>query len=117
MIGQYLLSIQHPDNQADWFILHTDKDSYHLKLGGIKKTNSISKGDLIKLPFNKAKITRAMTDDFSVYIELDNGYCLVHSDTIINGDGIISFEVYIHNNQFYISDGGLEGMFTIKSYD
>jgi hypothetical protein len=117
MIGQYLISIQHPDNQSDWFILHTDKGSYDLKLGGIKKTNSISKGQLIKLPFEKAKITRTMTDDFSVYIELDNGYCIVHSDTFISGDGDISFEVYIHINEAYINDGGLEGMFAIKSYD
>jgi hypothetical protein len=117
MLGQYLISIQHPDKQADWFILHTDKGSYDLKLGGIKKTNSISKGQLIKLPFEKAKITRTLTNDFSVYIELDNDYCIVHSDTFIYGNGEISFEVYIYNNESYINDGGLEGMFAIKSYD
>jgi len=117
MIGQQLLSIQEPDENADWFIIHTDHGSYDLRLGGISKSSSVSKGPLIDLPFDTAKIVRAMTDNFAVFIELDNGNCIVHSDTFINGDGETAFAIYIHNTDFYINDGGLEFMFSIKSFD
>jgi hypothetical protein len=117
MLGEQLISIQEPDNNADWFILHTDSASYDLKLGGIMKTSSKSTGPFIKLPFDKAIITRALTDNFTIYIELENNYCIVHSDTFINADGLTSFEVYIHDKDLYKNDGGLEGMSPIKYYD
>jgi hypothetical protein len=116
MTGEYLISIQEPDDKTDWFILKTDKDTYDFRLGGLVKTSAISTGNKVKLPFDKAKIVRALTDNFAVYIELDNGYCIVHSDTFINSDGKTDFEVYFYDNQWYINDGGLEGMTTIKSF-
>jgi hypothetical protein len=117
MIGQYIISIQQPDYKADWFVLKTDKDTYEFRLGGLVKTSAASTGNKIKLPFDKAKILRALTDNFAVYIELSNGYCIVHSDTFINSDGLTNFEVYIRDNESYIKDGGLEGMTPIKSFE
>jgi hypothetical protein len=117
MIGQYLLSLQEPDNKTDWFILNTNISSYEFRLGGLKLTTIKSQGRLIDLKFDKPKIIRVMTDDFAVYIELDNGFCIVHSDTFIDSHGETSFEIYIHKNEFFINDGGLEGMLSIKSFD
>jgi hypothetical protein len=117
MIGQYLLSIQEPDNTTDWFVLNTNRSSYELRLGGLRITTVKSYGKAIDLNFGKAKILRAMTDDFAVYIELDNGNCLVHSDTFINADGQTSFQIRIHDNESYIDGGGLDAMFPIKSFD
>jgi hypothetical protein len=117
MIGQELISIQEPDENADWFIIHTEKQSYDIRLGGIKKSSSTSKAPLINLPFDKAKIIRAMTDEFAVYIELNNGYCIVHSDTFIDMDGTTEFEINFHKSEFYINDGGIEGMHEITSFE
>ena len=117
MTGEYLLSIQEPDNTTGWFVLNTNRSSYEFRLGGLRITTVKSFGKTIDLNFDKAKILRVMTDDFAVYIELDNGKCLVHSDTFINADGQISFQIHLHYNEAYINGGGLDGMLPIKYFD
>lgn len=116
MIGQYLISLQEPENKTDWFILNTNIATYEFRLGGLKLTTIKSQGRIIDLKFDKPKIMRVMTDDFAVYIELDNGFCIVHSDTFIDSHGETSFEIYIRNSDIFINNGGLEGMLPIKSY-
>ena len=116
MLGEDLISIQEPNDKSDWFILHTDKASYDLRLGGVIKTSSKSAGPLVNLPFERAKIKRVLTDNYAVYVELDNNYCIVHSDTFINSDGLTSCVISIHDKDLYINDGGLEGMTPIISF-
>lgn len=58
-----------------------------------------------------------MTNNFAVYVELDNGYCMVHSYTFIDADGQTSFEIYVHASKFYVSDSESERMSPIQSFD
>ena len=117
MIGQYLTSIQEPDNNTAWFILNTNQSSYEFRLGGLRETSAKSQGRCIELKFDNPQIIRAMTDEFIVYIELDNGFCIVHAETFIDANGETSFQIHIRDKEFYISDGGLEGMEYIESFD
>jgi len=114
MIGEQFISMQEPSKNDDWFVINTNSSSYELRLGGIRKIESKSFGKLLDLSFDNAKIEKVMTDDFTLYIELDNDLCIIHSDTCINNSGSTSFEVYVHNKDFYRNDGGLEGMYDVE---
>lgn len=115
MIGLIITSIQEPSKNNPWFILNTNEKSYELRLGGLKVNTSVSQGDFIDFKFNQPKIIRVLTDNFSIFIELDNGYCIVHSDTYINNEGETSFEIKICESKNYIYNGGIEGMYPITN--
>jgi hypothetical protein len=117
MTGDYLLAIHGPENEQDWFVLETDKGNYEFRLGGLRRTEIPTTDKTIELPFRNVRIIRAMTNQFAVYVELENGFCIVHSDTFIDANGNTSFEIYIHDNESFIQDGGLEGMDLITEYD
>jgi hypothetical protein len=88
-----IISIHKPDNQNDWFVLQTSEGNYELRLGGIRSTSRQLTNKKVSLPFDATSIKKIKTDDFSIYIELSNGYCIVHSDTFIDGNGNTTFEI------------------------
>lgn len=45
------------------------------------------------MPVIGKTIKAVKTDDFALYIELEDGACLIHSDTCKDADGNTSFEV------------------------
>jgi hypothetical protein len=87
------ISIHTPDNKNDWFVLETSEGNYELRLGGIRSTSRQLTNKKVNLPFGSTSINKINTDDFSIYIELSNGYCIVHSDTFMDGNGNTSFEI------------------------
>jgi hypothetical protein len=110
MIGEYFISIHEPEKDDTWFILQTDKGYYELRMGGIALTPKPSFAPTIEVPFKTAQISRILTDNFEVYIELDNGFCISHSDTWIDSNGQTSFAINFYDAQTYIADRGFDDM-------
>ena len=94
LTGQKIEGIYYFENEDDWALLKTNMGFFELRLGGIKKTSEVRSDDLIMdLPITGEIIKAAKTNDFSVYLELKSGGCIIHSDSIISGDGELSFGV------------------------
>lgn len=67
---------------------------FELRLGGILSTNETRSDEYaIDLPLIDKAIKSVKTDDYAVYFELENGACLIHSPTWVNGDADIDFEI------------------------
>ena len=114
MTGQIFISIRNPESENDWFIVETDKGFYELRLGGIKKVENCKSTRTVDLPFSDVQIKQVLSDDFAVIIELDNGQCIIHSDTYLDGDGLTAFEIRTVDKDAIEKDGGLQGMIPIK---
>ncbi|MEM6397291.1 MAG: hypothetical protein AAF741_13170 [Bacteroidota bacterium] len=87
-------SLHAPNHKEDWFILTTSSGNYELRLGGVKPTTVSPTTEKIDFPFGACNIIDIKTDEFACFIELSNGYCIIHSDSVISGAGDISFRVY-----------------------
>jgi hypothetical protein len=92
--GQVIKGLYRSSQVNIWALLETDKATFELRLGGLNKTTENRANEFkLDLPVIDKRIRRVKTDDFSLYIELENGECLIHSDTWIDGDGNIDFEI------------------------
>ena len=92
--GQIIEGLYRCSDEDSWALLKTNHGTFELRVGGVKQTTEKpSAKNSIDLPVQGRTIKEAKTDDFHLYFELENGECLVHSDTWINGDGNIDFEV------------------------
>lgn len=98
------IAIYEPLDTQDWFILETDQSFFELRLGGLKKIEKPNTGNVIHLTIEPQDILGIKTDDFSVYIELENGCCIVHSDTFINHEGETSFEIRIWDKERFAKE-------------
>jgi len=114
MTGQIFKSIRDRETADDWFVVETDKEFYELRLGGINKVENCKSTRTVDLPFRDVQIKQVLSDDFTVVIELDNGQCIVHSDTFLYRDGLIDFEIRTVEKQIFEKDGGLGGMIPIN---
>lgn len=114
MTGQILKSILEPESKDDWFIVETNNGFYELRLGGINKVENCKSIQTVDLPFRDVQIRQVLSDDFAVIIELDNGQCIIHSDTYLYGDGLTAFEIRTVEKSVIERDGGLEGMIPIN---
>ena len=115
--GQVIKGIYRSSHQDNWALLKTNCATFELRLGGLKPTTEIRSDEFtIDLPVIDKAIKTAKTDDFSVYFELENGECLIHSNTWIDGDGNTDFEVRLvsktdfdkEKEEWYDSDTNLK---------
>ncbi|WMI68226.1 hypothetical protein [Mangrovimonas sp. YM274] len=91
--GQIIIGLFRSYLNDDWNLLETNKSTFEIRLGGLNSTTEKRSKDLsIDLPVIGKKIKTVKTDDHSIYFELENGECLIHSDTFIDADGNIDFE-------------------------
>lgn len=92
--GQIIKGLYRSSKDDDWALLETDKSTFELRLGGLNSTTEKRSNEFaIDLPVIDKIIKTVKTDDFSLYFELENGECLIHSDTWVDGDGNIDFEI------------------------
>tara|TARA_Y100001934_G_C11863873_1_gene545461 strand:- start:62 stop:412 length:351 start_codon:yes stop_codon:yes gene_type:complete len=80
--------------EDNWVLLETNRATFELRLGGlISTTEKRSNEFAFDLPVIDKTIKTVKTDDFALYFELENGECLIHSDSWVDGDGNTDFEV------------------------
>ncbi|MCX2745419.1 hypothetical protein OO013_16185 [Mangrovivirga sp. M17] len=92
--GQKIKGLYRSSDEKNWALLQTDCYTYELRLGGLKPTTEKRSEEFaINLPLTDKIIIKVKTDDFDLYFELENGECLIHSDSWIHGEGKIDFEV------------------------
>ena len=100
--GQKVIAIYRSNSEDSWALLKTDKSIFELRLGGLKQTNEVRSEEYkMDFPVKNKTIKSVKTGDFAVYIELENGECIEHSDTWISGDGEIDFAVYLLTQREY----------------
>ena len=102
MQGELIESILIP-KRDDWLVLQTDKELYHLRLGGFSKAEQIDRSEyrIANFPVIGKTIARVYTDNFLMLIETADGDALNHSpDASINSDGETSFGIsYLSKDQ------------------
>lgn len=92
--GQIIKGLYRSSTEDNWALLETDKATFELRLGGLNSTTERRSDEFaIDLPVIDKRIKAVKTDDFALYFELDNGECIIHSDTWVDGDGNTDFEV------------------------
>lgn len=92
--GQVIKGLYRSSQKDNWALLETDRATFELRLGGLNSTNEKRSNEFeIELPVKDKKIRKVKTDDFALYFELENGECLIHSDTWVDGEGNTDFEV------------------------
>ena len=92
--GQVIKGLYKCSEEDNWILMETDTATFELRLGGLRATPEKRSDEFtIELPLNGKTIKLVKTDDFSLYFELENGECLIHSDTWIDEDGNVDFEV------------------------
>ncbi|MCH2200184.1 MAG: hypothetical protein MK081_15530 [Flavobacteriales bacterium] len=92
--GQIIKGLYRSSTEDNWALLETDKATFELRLGGLNSTTERRSDEFaIDLPVIDKRIKAVKTDDFALYFELDNGECIIHSDTWVDGDGNSDFEV------------------------
>ena len=115
--GQVIKGLYRGSQVNNWVLLETDRATFELRLGGLNTTTeNRAKEFKLDLPVIDKRIRKVKTDDFSLYIELENGECLILSDTWIDEDGNIDFEIrlvsksdfYIERKEWYDTDTGLK---------
>lgn len=115
--GQVIKGLYRSSQDDNWALLETDRATFELRLGGLNSTTEKRSNKFeIDLPVVDKTIRKVKTDDFALYFELENGECLIHSDTWINGEGRTDFEVRlvsksdfdIERKQGYDSDTDLK---------
>lgn len=114
--GQVIKGLYRSSQKDNWALLETNRATFELRLGGLKSTTEkISTEFAIGLPVIDKAIKTVKTDDFSLYFELENGGCLIHSDTWVDSDGNTHFELKLiskpdfdlEREEWYDSDTGL----------
>ena len=102
--GQVIKKLYRSSQSDNWALLETDKAIYELRLGGLRRTvERRSDNYVVDLLIADREIIDVLTDNFSLYFELDNGQFLMHSDTWIDGEGNTNFEVkLISEHEFAI---------------
>lgn len=115
--GQVIKAIYRSSKADNWPLLETDKETFELRLGGLCRTSEKRSNEFeIDIPVIDKQIRKVKTDDFALYIELENGECLIHSQSWIDADGNISFAVRlvsktefdIQRKEWYESDTDLK---------
>lgn len=115
--GQIIKGFYRSSQDDNWALLVTDRATFELRLGGLNSTTEKRSSEFeIELPIIDKTIRNVKTDDFALYFELENGECLIHSDTWIDGEGRKDFEVRlisksdfdIERKQWYDSDTDLK---------
>jgi len=90
--GQIIKGLYRSSREGNWALMETDRATYELVLGGLKITKERpSPLFSLDMPVAGKEIKLVKTDQFIVYIELDSGECLVHSDSFINAEGSTDF--------------------------
>lgn len=117
MKGQVIKKLYRSSEYTNWALLETDIATFELRLGGLNPTKEKRANEFeMHLPVIGKKIKKVMTDDYDLYIELENGECLIHSDNWIDGKGNLDFEIrlvskpdfIVERKQWYDSDRGLK---------
>lgn len=86
-------------------MLQTDRATFELRLGGFQiTTEKRSQEFAIDLPIIDKVIKTVKTDDFALYFELESGECLIHSDTRVEGDGNVGFEMKLVSKSDFEKD-------------
>ena len=92
--GQIIKGLYRSSNEEDWALLETDRATYELRLGGLNSTTEKRPDEFaLDLPVVDKTIKTVKTDGFALYFELENGACLVHAETGVDGDGNTSFVI------------------------
>ncbi|MAB47796.1 MAG: hypothetical protein CMC05_04110 [Flavobacteriaceae bacterium] len=92
--GQVIKGLYSSSKEDNWVLLETNRATFELRLGGlISTTEKRSNEFAFDLPVIDKTIKTVKTDDFALYFELENGECLIHSDSWVDGDGNTDFEV------------------------
>ena len=90
MQGEIVEAIYNPLKEHNWMVLKTDQHLYSLRLGGYRKEPApilMSEFDEVPFPYAGWKISEVYSDDFWVYILLDNGGVISSGELFITGDG------------------------------
>lgn len=91
--GQRITGLYRSSTKENWPLLETDQACFELRLGGLKVSSEKRPQALaVDLPVLNQTIKALKTDEFALYFELENGTCLVYSNTSVDGDGSIDFE-------------------------
>lgn len=95
MDGERIRALYYPINEADWFILETDRSTYELRLGGYKKSEPTDLSNLLPVrEYPKdVLIAEVLTDDDSLWIRLSTDECIIHGFTSIASNGELSAQV------------------------
>jgi hypothetical protein len=92
--GQVIKGLYRSSQDDNWALLETDRATFELRLGGLNATTEKRANEFeIDLPVIDKTIRKVKTDDFTLYFELENGECLIHSNTWIDGEGNTDFEI------------------------
>lgn len=90
MRGEIVQCIFNPVKKDDWVVLKTNQNAYTLRLGGYKKESDpiqIFDFEELSFPFKGCEIREVYTDDFWVFILLDNGGVISSGEVDINFSG------------------------------
>ena len=100
MIGEQLIAIYQPKFQDDWYQVVTDGGKYELRVGLFVGSED-ERDPSLKMEIEGAgqKITQIKTNDFSLYIELENGSCILHVESYITASGDMYFEIQYWNEE------------------
>ena len=112
MKGETIQCIFYPTRKDDWVVLKTNGGSYTLRLGGYRKETDfiqIFEFDEIPFPFKGRTVKEVYSDDFWVYIVLDNGGVVSSGEVDISTSGEtrlgVQFErITDFDNGFFDSD-------------
>ena len=98
--GQVIKGLYRSSQSDNWALLETDRAIFELRLGGLNSTTEKRANEYeIDLPVLDKTIRKVKTDDFALYFELENGECLIHSNTWIDGEGNADFELRLVSKQ------------------
>ena len=90
--------------EDDWFLIKTNKETYTLRLGGYKREDippQIFDFEEMNCPFRGLKVKDVYSDDFWVFIILENGGVIASGETDINFSGETTLGVQFENIDDY----------------
>lgn len=93
-----------PLKEDDWYLIKTDKGTYSLRLGGYKREDvplQIFDYEEISCPYKGIKIKDIYSDDFWVFIILENGGVIASGETDISFSGETTLGVQFENIDDY----------------
>ena len=93
-----------PLKEDDWYLIKTDKGTYSLRLGGYKREDEplqIFDYEEISCPYKGVKIKDIYSDDFWVFIILENGGVIASGETDISFSGETTLGVQFENVDDY----------------